>query len=123
MPIRRASSSSSRTASAYSAEASTGRGSSGAGPAGAEPRVGREPDERLVVVDRLGVGEVGAHQALLHRVLDPARLAELDQPLRVERVPAACAVEVVLESLLGRETGEALVRSRNVLRAHPVLGG
>ena len=45
------------------------------------------------VADRLALGEVGAHQALLHRVLRAVRRGEVHEPVGVERVAAAGDVE------------------------------
>ena len=66
---------------------------------GVQSGLGAEPHQRLGVADALALGEVGAEQPLLHRVLDAALRAEVDQPVGVEGVAAAGVLEVELPAV------------------------
>src|SRR5690606_40654469 len=76
-------------------------GEDGAGLVGVQPGLGREPDEGVVVGDRLALGEVAAEEALLHRLLHAAFGGEVEQAVGVEGVAAAGAVEVGLPAVTG----------------------
>ena len=76
----------------------------------------------VLVAERLALGEVRAHEALLHRVLAAVRGRQVDQAVGVEAVAAARAVEVVLEPLARRQLGHLRVGLLGLLDAHAVLG-
>ena len=118
MPSCAAARSSSRTSAAKRSPASSSRTSSAGSPASTPRRssVGR-------VADRLALGEVGAHEALLHRVLRAVGGGEVQQAVGVERVAAAGDVEAELEALLGRDVGHPLLHRDRLLAARAVLLG
>src|SRR4051812_8957279 len=71
-----------------------------------------QPRQHLRLADRLSLGEVSAHQALLKRVREALLRRQVHEAVGVERVPALRLVEAVLEPLRRRELGQARVRLR-----------
>ena len=62
-------------------------------------------DERVVIGHQLALGEVGEHQALLHRVLEAVLGGEVDDAVAVEGRAAALDVQVEVEALAGGGVG------------------
>ena len=81
----------------------------------------REARERLGVADALALGVVGAHQALLHRVLHAVGLGQLHEPVGVEGVAAAREVGAHVQAVGGRDLGELALAGERLVAAHAVL--
>jgi len=85
--------------------------------------VEREPLERGAVGDQLALAEVGAHEALLHRILRAVRGSEVDEPVGVERIGATRDVEAEVQSVAGRRLRHPGLHGQRLVAARAVLLG
>ena len=74
-----------------------------------------------VVADQAALLEIGAQQALLHRVLEIVIRGEVDEAMRVERVARAGGREVEGEALARGGLRHLVMRGLRLLAAHAVL--
>ncbi len=86
-----------------------------------EPDLGGQADERVVVGHELALGEVGAEQALFHRVLEPVLAGEMDDAMGIKGGAAAGHVEAEVKALAGRRVGHLTLHLAGVLDGHAVL--
>ena len=73
-----------------------------------EADVGGQADQRFAIGDRQPLGEAGAEQPLLERILAAVQGGEVEQPVRVEGVAGARAGEIERDAVGGGDAGHAL---------------